>query len=123
MLDINWVGVIEKYLNDGDSSELEKLVRKGGVPIEYGNKIADILTGKSKPLSAQKSLISKRIKKYKRLLNGFKEMRKLDIGNVPKKNYNMQLLAQYIYTTLDKDDARNELYKLIRKHKLSKLKD
>ena len=43
-VDILWVGVIEKYLVDGDITNLEGLIRNGGVPAEFGDQIADIFT-------------------------------------------------------------------------------
>ncbi len=67
-VDIRWFGLIEKYLIDGDIAELENLIREGGVPGEFGNQIADILTGKLKPLSPSKTLKMKRETKARRLL-------------------------------------------------------
>lgn len=134
MIDIRWFGLIEKYLIDGDITELESLIREVGVPIQFANQIADILAGKLKPKSPQKSIIAKRTERYKTLLMHFKSARKkggiyemaysqFNIGEDPKKIFTSQLLAQYLFPNHDKDDARNEMYKLIRKHNLPKLKD
>lgn len=49
-IDIRWLSMpLEKYLNGGDISELEALIREVGVPACLGNQIADLLTGKLKP--------------------------------------------------------------------------
>jgi hypothetical protein len=131
-VDILWFGVIEKYLIDGDISEIERLVRKGGVPSMFGHQIADILAGKKHAPSRQQSIILKRIDKYNKALSTFKLARKKgspfyeayhihQIGKKPKEVFTMQSLAQYLYPNYDKEAARNEMYKFIKKHNLPKL--
>ncbi len=131
-VNIFWLGVVEKYLIDGDISEIEKLIREGGVPAMFGHQIADILVGKKHAPSAQQSNILKRIDKYKNMLSAFKYARTKGsfyyeayhihkIGKDPNEIFTMQSLAQYLYPSYEKDAARNEMYKLIKKHNLPKL--
>lgn len=131
-IDIRWVGLVEKYLIDGDISKIEELVREGGVPAKFGNQIADILIGKKYAPSPQRAAILKRIEKYIHTLSMFKHARKKGsfyyeayhihkIGKDPKEIFTMQSLAQYLYPSYEKDAARNEMYKLIKKHNLPKL--
>ncbi len=133
-IDIRWIGLVEKYLIDGDISKIEVLVRESGVPAQFGNQIADILTGKKHAPSSQQANILKRIEKYRHTLSMFKQLRKKGsvyyeayyihgIGQDPKKVFTMQLLAKYLYPSYDEADARNELYKFIKKHQLPKLRD
>ncbi len=131
-IDIRWVGLVEKYLIDGDISKIEGLVREGGVPAQFGNQIADILIGKKYAPSPQRAVILKRIEKYIHTLSMFKHARKKGsfyyeayhtdkIGQDPKKVFTMQSLAKYLYPSYDEADARNEMYKFIKRHKLPKL--
>jgi hypothetical protein len=133
-IDIRWFGLIEKYLIDGDISKIEVLVREGGVPAMFGNQFADILIGSKHPPSPQQANILKRIEKYRLTLSMFKQFRKkgsiyyeayhsYGIGQDPKKVFTMQLLAIYLYPSYDREGARNEIYKFIKKHKLPKLQD
>ena len=84
-VDILWFGVIEKYLVDGDITNLEGLVRNGGVPAEFGDQIADILIGKLKPPKPNKTYLLLPATQFQNL-NQFqkKDLRKSQQNYLPR---------------------------------------
>ena len=126
-VNILWVGVIERYLLNGDITNLEGQIRNGGVPAEFGDQVADILIGKLKPPTPRTSRTQQRIEKYKQALSILRYLYKeggvyqemgFDAGS-----YNMKFLAKHIFPHHTEEEAKNQLYKFIRKHNLPKLKD
>jgi len=126
-VNILWVGVIERYLLNGDITNLEGQIRNGGVPAEFGDQVADILIGKLKPPTPRTSRTQQRIEKYKQALSILRYLYKeggvyhemgFDISS-----YKMKFLAKHIFPHHTEEEAKNQLYKFIRKHKLPKLKD
>lgn len=49
LIDIEWLGLVESYLDSGRIDALVAKIRQDGVPKRYGNQIADLLIGKVKP--------------------------------------------------------------------------
>ena len=125
-IDIRWFGLVEKYLIDGDISKIEELVREGGVPANFGDQIADILSGKLKPAKPTQSRMVQRREKYKQALSTLQYLSKKEgvyqeMG-FDASSYNMKFLAKHIFPHHTEEEAYNQLYKFIRKHNLTKLK-
>ena len=60
LISMEWFAVINNYVNLGKIDGLVELVRNEGVPKLFSRTVADILSGKLKPISPQQKGIAKR---------------------------------------------------------------
>lgn len=125
-IDIEWVGLVKYYLETGDLDKLEAKIRSDGVPKEFGNEIADLLTEKLRPLSPAKRRSLENAKAIRSHLTHrsilkqieLTELSKEDLVSFKKLILTNQRIADILFPHPDRDYSKRTMNRIKKRHNI-----